>query len=59
MMGSEAPRDRKTANQLGASQAPAHEHWPDLARPRMLSSAGRDFVIVSFFEGETDGFETN
>ena len=24
------------------------------SRPR-----GRDFVVVSFFEGETDGFETN
>jgi hypothetical protein len=39
MIGSDAPRGRKTANQVGASQVPAHEHWPDLARPRMLSSA--------------------
>src|SRR6516164_6945540 len=38
-MDSDAPRDRKTANEVGVSknpQAPAHEHWPDLARPRIL-----------------------
>jgi len=42
MIGSDAPRGRKTANQLALQnpQTPAHEHWPDLARRHMLSSTG-------------------
>src|SRR6202043_3149209 len=49
MINSDAPRDRKTANQVGASKSAkplltaAHDHWPDLARPRMFSSAGTLF----------------
>src|SRR6516164_2418837 len=39
-IGSDAPRGRKTANQaaLQNPQGPA-QNWPDLARPRILSSA--------------------
>jgi hypothetical protein len=44
-------------------QTPAHGYWPDLGtgqiwRGRVWSRPrGRDFAVVSFFEGETDGFE--
>jgi hypothetical protein len=42
MIGSDAPRGRKTANQLALQnpQTPAHEHSPELARRHMLSSMG-------------------
>src|SRR5258705_8487801 len=36
MIGSDAPCGRKTVST-------AHEHWPDLARPRILSSTGTWF----------------
>jgi hypothetical protein len=41
MIGSDALRGRKTANQLAVQnpQIPADEHWPDLAMRHMLSSA--------------------
>jgi hypothetical protein len=39
MSGSESEAAQPVRVRLGLSQAPAHEHWPDLARPRMLSSA--------------------
>jgi hypothetical protein len=41
-------------------QTPAHDHWPDLSRPRKVPPTGTCyFVPVSFSGGETDGFEGN
>jgi hypothetical protein len=61
MIGSGAPCGGKTANLVGASKSAkpllsTGQIWQGrvCSHPR-----GRDFVVVSFFEGETDGFETN
>ena len=59
-----APRGRKTANQVGASKSASPcsallstgQIWQGRVYSRPWE---RDFVVVSFFEGETDGFETN
>jgi len=59
MIGSGAPRGRKTANQFKIRKPllmSTDQIWQGRVcyRPR-----GCDFVLVPFFEGETDGSETN
>jgi hypothetical protein len=53
MIGTPTQRENRRSRRFAANC------WPDLAGPPILSSAGRDFAAVSFFEGKTDGFETD
>jgi hypothetical protein len=67
MIGSDAPRGRKTANQVGASKSasPAHEHcswhcsWALARFGKAAYTLVRGDVISSqcIFEGETDGVD--
>jgi hypothetical protein len=62
MIGSDAARGRKAANQVGAAKSASRllmgtgQIWQGRVCSRPL---GRDFVVVPFFAGETDGFEGN
>jgi len=54
MIGTTRQREKPTVH--GVFKQTAGEIWQGRLyfRPR-----GRDFVVVSFFEGKTDGFEKN
>jgi hypothetical protein len=60
-VGSAASCGRKMANQVDTSKSARPCSWGLARFGKGVYShpQGRDFVAVSFFEGETDGFETN
>ena len=62
MIGSDAPRGRKTANQVGASKSASPCSWA-LARfgkaAYALVHADVICAAMAFFAGETDGFDGN
>jgi hypothetical protein len=60
MIGSDAPRGRKTANRVGASKSASSCSWALARFGKVAYTYVRGdviFVAMSFFEGETDGFE--